>query len=39
MKKLLLLTSCLAGVAIANAEDAAFQLSLTPDIAIYPKTT
>ena len=39
MKKLLLLTSFLAGAAFANAEDAAFQLSLTPDIAIYSKTT
>ena len=39
MKKLFLLTSFLAGAAIAHAEDAAFQLSLTPDIAIHSKTT
>ena len=40
MKKILLLATLVASIASVNAADAPFfQASLTPDIAIYPKTT
>jgi hypothetical protein len=38
MKKILMLTMLLVGASL-QAEDAALQLSLTPDIALFPKTT
>jgi hypothetical protein len=39
MKKLLLLTSFVAGLAVAHADEAAFQASLTPDLAVHPSST
>ena len=39
MKKLLTIALVVAGAAISQAEDAAFQLSLTPDVALKSKDT
>lgn len=39
MKKLLIIASLAAGVARVQADEAAFQLSLTPAIAMHPTTT
>jgi hypothetical protein len=39
MKKLLTIAIALTGVALAQAEEAAFQLSLTPDIALKSRDT
>jgi hypothetical protein len=39
MKKLLIITALAASVASLRADEAGFQLALTPDIAIHPKTT
>lgn len=39
MKKLLVITALMAGVAGLQAEQTAFQASLTPDIALHSKTT
>jgi hypothetical protein len=39
MKKALIITALFAGTAALQAEDTVIQLSLTPDIALYPKTT
>jgi hypothetical protein len=39
MKKILIIAALAAGVASIKADESAFQLSLTPDIAIHPKTT
>ena len=39
MKKILIIAALAAGVASLKADESAFQLSLTPDIAIHPKTT
>ena len=38
MKKLLIITALTISVAGLQAEDSAFQASLTPDIAIHPKS-
>jgi hypothetical protein len=39
MKKLFIISALIIGAASLNAAESAFQLSLTPDIAIHPKTT
>jgi len=39
MKTLFIISAFIIGVASLNAQESAFQLSLTPDIAIHPKTT
>ena len=39
MKKLLILSALVAGVANLQADESVFQASLTPDIAIHSKTT
>jgi hypothetical protein len=39
MKKLLIIPALVAGIAGAQADDSFFQASLTPDIAIHPRTT
>ncbi len=39
MKKILIITALAASVAGIKADESAFQASLTPDIAIHPKTT
>ncbi len=39
MKKILLLSATLVGSLTLQAQDAVFQASLTPDIAIHPRTT
>ncbi len=39
MKKILIIAALAAGVASLQADESAFQLSLTPDIALHPKTT
>ena len=39
MKKLTILTVLVAGVARLQADDALFQLSLTPQVAFYPRDT
>lgn len=39
MKKLIILSALLAGTAGLKADESAFQASLTPDIAIHPRTT
>ena len=39
MKKLIIIAALVISVAGLKAEESTFQLSLTPDIAIHPKTT
>ncbi len=39
MKKLLTIAMLAFGAVLSHAEDSVFQLSLTPDIALHPKTT
>ena len=39
MKKLFIISSLVTGIVGLKADEAAFQASLTPDIAIYPQTT
>lgn len=39
MKKLFIISAFIIGTAGLNAAESAIQLSLTPDIALYPKTT
>ena len=39
MKKLILLSTLVACTSVMKADESAFQASLTPDIAVHPKTT
>ena len=39
MNRLFIISALIIGAAGLNAQESAFQLSLTPDIAIHPKTT
>ena len=39
MKKIFIISAFIIGAASLNAAEAAIQLSLTPEIALYPKTT
>ena len=39
MKKLLIVSAFVVGAIGVRADESAFQLSLTPDIAIHPRTT
>jgi hypothetical protein len=39
MKKILIIAVLAAGVAGVSADESVFEASLTPDIAIHPKTT
>lgn len=39
MKKLIIISAMIAGIANVKAQEAPFQASLTPDIAVHPRTT